>query len=509
MQRKVAKGEQIVSAVFEGSLDGFALTDDNYRFIEVNAATASLFGLPKESLLGRAGSEFAAPGYDVTDQRNRFKQVGHLASEVTLKRPDGEQTIVEFSVRANILPGINFAVMRDVTERRRLSEQLRQAQKMEAIGALAGGVAHDFNNLLSVILGYVELITAKLGPHAPIRADLKEIGRAGKRAADLTRQLLAFSRKQVLEPRVVGLNGVVSKLEVILRRVLGEHIALTFIPGNELWDVQVDPGQIEQVIMNLVVNARDAMPDGGTLTLETANVQLDQAYAEQHVDVTPGSYVVLATTDTGVGMDKSLLAKIFEPFFTTKTEGRGTGLGLATVFGIVKQSHGHVWVYSEPGRGTTFKIYLPRSPQSADAGVAEPDPDEPTAADGGFETVLIVEDEEQVRVLACTILRRAGYNVLEARNGGEAFLICERYEATIHLLLTDVIMPLMSGRQLAERLAEMRPEMKVVYMSGYTDNSIVHHGVLEAGINFLQKPLTPNALLRKVRDALKVRDGRR
>jgi two-component system, cell cycle sensor histidine kinase and response regulator CckA len=354
--------------------------------------------------------------------------------------------------------------MRDVTERRRLSEQLRQAQKMEAIGALAGGVAHDFNNLLSVIIGFAELVLAKLGPHAPLRAEIEEMGRAGKRAADPTRQLLAFSRKQVLEPRVVGLNGVVSKIEVMLHRVLGEHIALTFIPGKDLWDVQVDPGQIEQVIMNLVVNARDAMPDGGTLTLETANVQLDQAYAEQHVEVTPGSYVVLATTDTGVGMDKRLLAKIFEPFFTTKTEGCGTGLGLATVFGIVKQSHGHVWVYSEPGRGTTFKVYLPRSPQLADAGAAEPDPDEPTAAEGGFETVLVVEDEEQVRVLASTILRRNGYNVLEARNGGEAFLICERYEAAIHLLLTDVIMPLMNGRQLVERLAEIRPEMKVVYM---------------------------------------------
>jgi two-component system, cell cycle sensor histidine kinase and response regulator CckA len=501
VQRKLAKGEQMISAMFEGSLDAFVLTDDKYRFVEVNAAAASLFGLPKESLLGRAGSDFAVPGYDVPKTRQMFKSAGQLNAEFPLQRPDGERRVVEFAVKANILPGINFSVMRDVTERRRLEDQLRQVHKMEAIGALAGGVAHDFNNLLSVILSYTELVTAQLKAGDPIRADLEEVGRAGERAADLTRQLLAFSRQQVLQPQVVDLNGVVTKIETMLRRILGEHIELTFLPQNKPWNAYVDPGQLEQVVMNLVVNARDAMPDGGKLTIETANVELDEGYAEKHTEVSPGSYILLAITDTGVGMDKAVLAKIFEPFFTTKEEGRGTGLGLATVFGIVKQSGGSVWVYSEPGKGTTFKVYLPRTAHPSETAVMLSSPPAP-AVQGGHETVLLVEDEEQVRVLARTILRRTGYNVLEARNGGEAFLICEKYTATIHLLVTDVVMPLMSGRQLAERLSSMRPEMKVLYMSGYTDNSVVHHGVLDAGIAFLQKPLTPNGLLRKVRAVL-------
>jgi two-component system cell cycle sensor histidine kinase/response regulator CckA len=501
VQRKLAKGEQMISAMFEGSLDAFVLTDDKFRFVEVNAAAASLFGLPKESLLGRSGSDFAVPGYDIPKTRQTFKSAGQLIAEFPLQRPDGERRVIEFAVKANIVPGINFSVMRDVTERKRLEDQLRQVHKMEAIGALAGGVAHDFNNLLSVILSYTEMIIARLKSGDPIRADLEEVGRAGERAADLTQQLLAFSRRQVLQPQVVDLNGIVTKIETMLRRILGEHIELTFLQQNKPWNAYVDPGQLEQVVMNLVVNARDAMPDGGKLIIETANIELDEGYAEKHAEVSPGPYIMLAITDTGVGMDKSTLAKIFEPFFTTKGEGRGTGLGLATVFGIVKQSGGSVWVYSEPGKGTTFKVYLPRTAHPSDTEAMLSGPLVP-AVEGGHETVLLVEDDEQVRVLARTILRRTGYNVLEARNGGEAFLICEKYTARIHLLLTDVVMPLMSGRQLAERLSAMRPEMKVLYMSGYTDNSVVHHGVLDAGIAFLQKPLTPNGLLRKVRAVL-------
>ena len=501
-QEKLAKSEQLICAIFDSSLDGFVLTDDSYCFVDLNAAAATLFGLPKESLLGRPGSDFAVPGYDVTKARTAFKTAGQLVAEFPLQRPDGERRVVEFTVRANILPGLNFSVMRDVTERKALEEQLRQAQKMEAIGALAGGVAHDFNNILSVVISYCELITADLKPDDPLRADIQEVGRAGRRAAQLTKQLLAFSRRQILQPQILDVNAIVVNVETMLRRILGEHIDLTFLPERKLWAVHADSGQVEQVVMNLVVNARDAMPDGGQLTIETANVELDEAYAATHADVSAGSYVMLAVSDTGVGMDKAVLARIFEPFFTTKEVGRGTGLGLATVFGIVLQSGGNVSVYSEPGKGTTFKVYLPRSVMNADGRESVRSPSTTPAPVGGSETVLLVEDEEQVRVLARTILRRCGYHVLEARNGGEAFLLCEQHTATIHLLLTDVVMPMMGGRQLAERLASMRPEMRVLYMSGYADNSVVHHGVLAAGVAFLQKPLTPNGLLRKVRDVL-------
>lgn len=501
MQLKLTKGEHFVSAIFEGSLDGFVLTDANYRFIDMNAAAASLFGRPKEELIGRRGSEFAAPGYDAAQAVRRVESAGQLVSEFPLQRPDGEPRLLEFAVRMNILPGINFAVMRDVTERQRLSEQLWHAQKMEAIGALAGGIAHDFNNLLSIILSYTDLITLKLSATDALRPEIAEIGRAGERAAELTHQLLAFSRKQILQPKLVDLNRSVTKLETMLRRVLGEHVELTSIADSELWQLYVDPGQLEQVIVNLVINARDAMPYGGKLTIETANVELDQAYADRHVEVRPGSYVMLAVTDTGVGMDKSILSKIFEPFFTTKEEGRGTGLGLSSVFGIIKQSGGSVWVDSEVGRGTTFKVYLPRAARTIAGDELRPAVALP-AVEGGPETVLLVEDDEQVRVLVRTILRRKGYNVLEARNGGEAFLVCEKYPATIHLLLTDLVMPLMSGRQLAERLTPTRPEMKVLYMSGYTNDAAVHQDVLAASVAFLQKPLTPNSLLRKVREVL-------
>ncbi|HTV22430.1 MAG TPA: ATP-binding protein [Polyangiaceae bacterium] len=422
--------------------------------------------------------------------------IGETKVRVALpEEPDLDDTPTRVAVALNVL--LDDLAFR-VAESERAEERLRQSQKMEAIGSLAGGVAHDFNNLLSVILGYAELALGEL-PEGALRSDIQEIQRAGERARDLTRQLLAFSRRQILEPRVVDLNSILHGMEKMLRRLLGEDVILSLLTFTRLFKIKADPGQLEQVIMNLVVNARDAMASGGKLTIETDNVLLDAAYARQHAEVVPGPYVLLAVTDTGVGMDAGVRARIFEPFFTTKEQGKGTGLGLAMVFGIVRQSGGHIWVYSEPGHGTTFKVYFPQHEQQASIPVPA---GAPAITRRGSETVLLVEDEEQVRTLARTVLGRNGYNVLEAQNAGEAFLISQQYPAKIHLLLTDVVMPRMTGKELADRLSSARPQMKVLYMSGYTDNSVVHHGVLDAGIAFLQKPITPDALLRKLREVL-------
>jgi nitrogen-specific signal transduction histidine kinase len=391
-------------------------------------------------------------------------------------------------------------VQTDLTERRELEAQLRQAQKMEAIGQLAAGVAHDFNNLLSVVLGYSTVIYEALAADDPLRGDIEEVRLAGDRATKLVRQLLAFSRRQLLEPRVLDLGKLVLGTEPMLQRLLGADVALSLFTDNALGAIEADPTQVEQIVMNLAVNARDAMPDGGKLSIEIANVELDTAYVALHAGVSCGRYVMLAVTDSGMGMTSTTREHIFEPFFTTKEADKGTGLGLATVFGIVKQSKGHIWVYSEPGLGTTFKVYFPR----VDKPLVEQRPTSPPPPLSlrGNETILLVEDDEQLRVMACMILRRQGYQVLDAQNGGEALLICEQHPAKIDLLLTDVVMPRMNGKQLADRLVPLRSGMKVLFMSGYTDNAVVHHGALDAGAAFIPKPITPNSLLKRVREVL-------
>ena len=390
----------------------------------------------------------------------------------------------------------------DITERKQIEEQFRQAQKMDAIGRLAGGVAHDFNNLMTVVRGYSELLLSHLDKRDPMRQDIEQINEAGKRASSLAHQLLTFSRKQALQPGTLNLNTLITDLKQMLGRLIGEDIELITVLETGLGYIKADAGQIDQVIMNLTVNARDAMPQGGKLIIETANVDLDEEYAHRHFSLQPGPYVRLSFSDTGTGMDEQTQSRIFEPFYTTKEEGKGTGLGLSTVYGIVKQSGGSIYVYSEPGQGTAFKIYLPRVQQAIES--ATPDETQ-LEISCGTETILLVEDENMVRNLAQHILIEYGYTVLEARNGGEALLICEQYQKPIHLMLTDVVMPRMNGPELFKRLKPLLPSLQVLYMSGYTDRSIVHHGVSEQSVVCLEKPFTPKTLTQKVRQVLDVR----
>jgi len=378
-------------------------------------------------------------------------------------------------------------------------EQLQQSQKMEAVGRLAGGVAHDFNNLLTVITGYSDLSIRHLENGNPIRRNVEEIRKAGERAAALTRQLLAFSRKQVLQPKVLDMNSIIADMKIMMHRLIGEDFDLLTALEPSLGRVKADPNQVEQIILNLAVNARDAMPGGGKITIETANAELDSTDVKRHMDVQPGLYVMLAVRDNGCGISQEVQQRIFEPFFTTKEQGKGTGLGLSTVYGIVKQSDGHIWVDSEVGRGTTFKIYLPCVEEALTNS-------ESKAKSGellyGKETILLVEDDELVRQMASDILKTVGYTILEAQHGGEALSICKQHQEPLDLILTDVVMPQMSGRELAEQVTLIRPEARVLYMSGYTDDAIVHHGVLDEGTPFLEKPFTPEALARKVREVL-------
>jgi PAS domain S-box-containing protein len=529
-ERALRQSEARFQRLDEAGILGITIADVHGNILDANDTYLKMFGYSREDLARGAlrWSNMTPPELLPLAER-AVEQLRHSG----VAAPWETECLHKNGTRVPILVGVamleyprNIAFVADLSDRRRAEnesyrmavaakkeqagreraedalrrseEQLRQAQKMEAVGRLAGGVAHDFNNVLSIILGYGELLLDDLKPGDRMREDIEEIRKAASRAAGLTRQLLLFSRQQVVEPKVIDLREILASMDKMLQRILGEDVELVSVSSKAAGRVKVDPSHIEQVILNLVVNARDAMPTGGKLTIETNNVDLDENYTLTHLPAKPGPHVMLAVTDTGTGMDRETQDRIFEPFFTTKEIGKGTGLGLSTVFGIVQQAGGSVWVYSEPGKGTTFKVYLPRVEGEVDVPRT---PVNPTTL-RGTETILLVEDEEQVRAVVLSILRRQGYHVISAQHGGEALLLCEQHPQPIDLLLTDVVMPRMSGPELAKRLAAARPQMKVLCMSGYTDDSIVRHGVLDAGVAFIQKPITPASLAKKVREVL-------
>lgn len=496
----------VARGVLDSLLEGCQVIGFDYRYVYLNETAARHGQHAPEELIGRTMME-CYPGIESTPMYERLQRCmterahDRMDNEFTL--PDG--SIGCFELRFVPVPQGVCVLSLDVTSDkrardrlRRMEEQLRHSQKMDAVGRLAGGVAHDFNNILSVILSFSDFLLDDLPAGDKKRDDVDEIIKAGKRAAALTHQLLMFSRQHVFDPHPLDLNEVLVGMDRMLQRILGADIDLVSLPGTGLHRVLGDQSSIEQVIMNLVVNARDAMPVGGKLTMETRNVVLDEAYCRDHLGTSPGPHVMLAVTDTGTGMDADTLAHIFEPFYTTKQVGKGTGLGLSTVFGIVQQSGGSIWVYSEVGVGTTFKIYLPAAAQDTRSAAAPAR----TADPRGSETVLLVEDDAQVRGAAREILVRSGYTVLVASDAGEATQKAAAHDGTIHLLLSDVVMPQLSGPELAKRLTATRPGMKVLCMSGYTDDSIVRHGVLDAGVAYIQKPITFEALAAKVRQVL-------
>jgi PAS domain S-box-containing protein len=480
---------------------GFFQFKPDGEIVSINSYMAKVLGRSQKQLLGsNVFQEICERLEDVEACQERLKTIGEVSGrEVRMIRRDGVAVWLRLYIHEVMDDGVCLyeGVCQDVTHEKLFQEQIFLSQKMEAIGRLAGGLAHDFNNILMVVLGSCELMLDVLDETAPLCEKVKTIRDAADRAAVLTRQLLAFSRKQIMEPKVIDLNGIVADMEKMLRRLIGEDVELETVLAPALWRVEVDPAQMEQVIMNLVVNAREAMPKGGVLTIETANVEIDDEYAHTHVGVVLGDYVMLAVSDTGCGMDKETKTKAFEPFFTTKEDG--TGLGLAMVYGIVKQFGGNIWCYSEPGEGTTFKIYLPRAKGEMDAEVGHAGQE---TLQRGTETLLVAEDDDGVREIAVTLLRSAGYEVLGAASGKEALEVFEKHGGPVDALITDVVMPEMSGKELAESLKVRCPGIKVIYMSGYTDNIIAHHGVLEKGVSFIQKPFTRGSLLRKVREVL-------
>lgn len=498
-----------LAGILDNADDAIISVDSNHQITLFNHGAERVFGYMADAIAGQPLDLLALPSDRETQRRliaefadspEMSRRMGQQCA-VTLRRKDGRDFPAEASISKLELAGetILTVILRDVTDRKALEDQLRQSQKMEAVGRLAGGIAHDFNNLLTAIIGYSQLSLSRLRPGDSLRLALSEIEKAGQRAASLTSQLLAFSRQQILQPKVIDLNEIVVDISKLIRRLISEDIDLATALKPGIGPILADPGQIEQVIMNVALNARDAMPQGGKLTIETANMELDEAYALQHALVKRGTYTMLAISDTGGGMDEETKAQIFEPFFTTKEAGKGTGLGLSTVYGIVKQSDGHIWVYSEVGRGTTVKIYFPHIEGEAEplskGAVKEVLP-------RGSETILLVEDEEAVRKLIREVLEMNGYSVLEVAKAEDALTAANDPDKKIDLLLTDVVMPDMSGKALANLIGVIRPEIKVLYISGYTDNTIVHHGILDPGIAFLQKPFTPDALVRKVREVL-------
>ena len=511
-ERKLAEETLRLSAVrwsntFDAISDIVCIISLDNEIIEINKTGCDAIGLPKEEILGRKcfsvvhGTDAPIPDCPVKKTMKTGQPNRNIHSH--------EGRHLELAAWPIFGPGKRMEgivhIMKDITqeverekEKEKLEGQLRQAQKMEAIGRLAGGVAHDFNNILTAITGFADLMYMSLAADDPLRDDVDQIMQAADRAASLTQQLLAFSRKQIIAPRIIDLNKAVSTSKMMLTRIIGENIDLLFVPFEKLWNIKLDPSQVDQILINLAVNSRDAIPDVGKLTIETGNVTLDQESCQSCPESITGDFVLLAVSDNGAGMDPETVNKIFEPFFTTKKKGKGTGLGLAMVHGIVHQNAGHVNVYSEPGMGATFKIYFPRIAEALD--VLER-PVQSIDMEGN-ETILLVEDQEIVRKLARRILEQMGYTVLEADDGGEAFLVFEKYDGEIHLLLTDVVMPRMNGRELYERMAKVKPELKVLYMSGYTENAIAHHGVLDEGTNFIQKPFRPNELAQKVREVL-------
>ncbi len=506
IEEALRASEERFKRLVHNSNDIITVLDEKGMQISVNGPVEKVLGYRAEELIGTNAFNLIHP--DDTESATQIfgkalMQPGiSLRIEFRYRHKNGTWVDLE-AVGTNLLHDliVQGVVLnsRNNTERKKLEAQLQQASKMEALGALAGGVAHDFNNLLNVINGYCELLLDDLGTEDPMRNDLDQIRKAGQRATSLTSQLLAFGRKQLLQPEILDLNDDIAQMSSMLRRMIREDIDLITIAQPDLNRIKADPGQIQQIVMNLAINARDAMCAGGKLVIETANIDFDEDYIQKHPEVRAGSYVMLAISDNGIGMDAATQSRIFEPFFTTKEKGKGTGLGLATVYGIVKQSNGFIWVYSEPGEGTTFKIYFPRAEDNTARLTLE---SKSVEGARGVETVLISEDERSVRALAAQILRKRGYNVLEASSGKEALDIAKKYAGEIHLVVTDVVMPGISGTELVSRLKTIRPGIKVLYVSGYTDNAIVHHGILDAGVAFLQKPFSVDGLASKVREVI-------
>jgi PAS domain S-box-containing protein len=504
VETALRENEERYRLIAENSSDLIGLLDGAGRRLYASPSYRAVLGYSPEEFLGLDGAKLVHPE-DIDAIAEQIKQLavsGSGRAIYRLRHADGSWRWIETQASAITQNGLRYAVTvgRDITDRKHLEAQLMQSQRLESVGRLAGGIAHDFNNLLTAIMGNSDLARESLPPGHIARADLDEVMKSSERAAELTRQLLAFARRQIIEPHVIDLNQVILDMNKLLQRLLGAHVELIVRTDPNLWRIRADRGQIEQVVVNLAINARDAMPGGGRLTIETRNVQLDHDYAHRHISVSPGSYVMLAVSDTGTGMDEETQAQIFEPFFTTKAPGRGTGLGLATCYGIIKQHGGSIWPYSEPGHGSTFKIYLPQ--------VEAPDEQIPLPAGGdelprGTETVLLAEDEPSVRMLAARVLRTQGYTVVEAENGHTALELARAWQGRpFDLLLTDVVMPRMSGKTLAGLIQTLFPASAVLFISGYTDNAIVHHGQLDPGIILLQKPFSPAALTRKVREVL-------